>query len=95
MEEKILILGKNKPYSFTDEKTGQVFEGQKISYLSSQKGENGHLPIQVSLDLNLASKVDKVPGVYTARYGLVPGKGNKPQITLVDLNFLSSYEVKF
>lgn len=95
MEEKILILGKNNPYSFSDEKTGQVFEGQKISYLSSQKNENGYLPIQISLDLELAKKVTKVPGVYTARYGVVPGKSNKPQITLVDLNFLGSFEMKF
>lgn len=94
MEEKILILGKNKAYSFTDEKTGQVFEGQKISYISSQKDENGHLPIQVSLSLELAQKVDKLPGVYKAKYGVVPGKGNKPSVTLVDLEFLSSYEFK-
>lgn len=95
MEEKILIIGKNNPYSFVDEKTGQVIEGQKISYLSSQKNENGHLPIQVSLSLELAKKVDKAPGVYNAKFAMVPGKQNKPTITLVDLTFLTSYDLKF
>lgn len=95
MEDKILILGKNKPYSIADEKTGQVIEGQKISYISSQGDENGRLPIQVSLSLELASKIEKFPAVYKVKYGVVPGKGNKPSLALVDFEFLSSYEIKF
>lgn len=88
MEQKIIVTG-YKDYSFTDEKTGRVQSGVKVSYLSQSYNEehlSGNLPIQQSLPIEFLDKL-KGSGIYIATMVMGVGAGNKPTISIKDLKF--------
>lgn len=93
---KVIVTG-YKTYSFTNENTGQVLEGVKVSYLSEVKAqgqnESGYLPLQSSLNLDTLHSFKEVPGLYDVSYGMVPGKGNKPTLAINSFTFIKSLDL--
>lgn len=98
MEEKVLILG-YKSYNFTNKDTGEVISGTKVSFVSSNvsnsDNEKGLLPIQISVNEELAKGLMSAPAVYKVKYGMLPGKGNKPNISIIGFEFVNNYEFEF
>lgn len=88
---KVLITG-FRAYNFKNDSTGELVQGVRISFLTSEKakGQNecGYLPMQSSLNLESAKDLKEVPGIYNAKYEMVPGKGNKPTLALTGFEFI-------
>lgn len=87
---KVIVTG-YKTYSFTND-NGQVVEGVKVSYLSSQKvigqNKNGYLPMESTLNLKALGDFQEIPGVYEVNYQMIPGKGNKPTVEVGGFKFI-------
>lgn len=88
---KVLITG-FKAYSFNNKDTNELIQGVKVSFLPMEqaKGQSecGYLPMQSSLNLECAKDLKEVPGIYNAKYEMVPGKGNKPTLALTGFEFI-------
>lgn len=85
---KVLVIG-YKTYSFKNDNDEKV-EGIKVSFLGERArglNETGYLPLQASLKIDMLSRFKEVPGLYDAKFEMVPGKGNKPTLALTDFEF--------
>lgn len=93
---KHLILSV-KPYDFLN-KDGERVSGAKVSYVnkkpSSRESENGHPPLIVSVNSEIASKFTDVPGIYDMEFEQVTGKNNKPEIFLSDVELIQPIELE-
>lgn len=98
---KIFIFYAN-PYSFTDERTGQIREGTTIQYilapdLRPHVLENGARGYQITKESHIPkqmfnSNLQKVPGVYNATFKPVSRQGNTV-LEPFDFEFLSEITV--
>lgn len=88
---KVLVTG-IKTYNFTNKETGEVIQGMKVNFLnalpSTAKNEVGFLPMQSSLALECEKDFKEIPGIYDAKYELVPGKGNKATLAITGFEFV-------
>lgn len=89
---KVMVVGL-KTYNFENQQ-GQKIEGAKVSYISdlesNKSNEVGYLPIQASVPLNLVTSLKEIPGIYEVKYDMVPGRNNKPEVTVVGFDFINS-----
>lgn len=87
---KVIILG-SKSYRFENDKK-EIVEGAKISYISEMKStkqnEVGYMPLQSSVNVQTLSTLKDVPGLYEAKYDMIPGRNNKPTLELVGFDFI-------
>ena len=93
---KVLVTG-IKTYNFTNKDTGEVIQGMKVSFLNGQpsSGQNevGFLPMQSSLALECSKDFKEIPGIYEAKYELVPGKGNKATLAITGFDFVKAVSI--
>jgi len=92
---KCIILG-TKSYNFENDKKEKI-SGAKISYIlenkSTKESENGYLPLQASVKLEILGQLKEVPGVYDVQFGMVPGKNNKPTLDITGFNFIKPVDL--
>lgn len=92
---KVIVTGL-KTYRFTKD-NGEFLEGVKVSFISSVRAkgqnENGYLPLQSSLDLSQVETFKEIPGLYNANYEMIPGKGNKPTLSLTSFDFIKGVDI--
>lgn len=91
---KVIVTG-YKTYSFKNDNDEKV-EGIKVSFLGERaRGltETGYLPLQSSLKVDMLSRFKEVPGLYDAKYEMIPGKGNKPTLALTDFEFIKPVDL--
>lgn len=101
MQDTVLVTG-FKTTKFTTNENGEekTIDMMKVSYLTKFSGADaiGSLPCQINFmndqKQEMASKIVKVPGVYTVDYAMVPGKNNKPQMQIVDFTFVKEVDLK-
>ncbi len=92
MKETIILLGA-KPWSMTDEKTGQIREGISLHYVMSdnlkdfvdtQNQMRGYQPVKQSISMSEQDKLKEVPGIYSGDFSLKSTQGK----TILALNHL-------
>lgn len=92
---KVLITG-IKTYSFTKE-NGEVLSGAKVSYLGSKPSnldnENGFIPMQVNVSLDILNNIGKVPGIYDLDFEMKSGKNNKPELMICGFDFIKDFDI--
>lgn len=92
MEVLLLSL---KTYDFTNDKNERV-QGAKISYVMTEKvqedGLCGFPPIQTSINNETYKKISAVPGLYDFQFEMKPGKNNKAEMFLKDVNFVQEID---
>lgn len=93
--EDVIVIG-YKTYEFlNDEK--QAVSGAKISYIGKTgrlvENEVGHLPIQVSTPIEFVKTLKEIPGLYKPVYSVVPGKNNKPQLSITGFQFVKKIDL--
>lgn len=97
MKDLVVITG-YKETIFTTDKNENI-DMIKVSYLTKQNGEAiGFLPNQLTFrddsKKEVINSLDCVPGLYNAEYGVVPGKNNKPQLTVIGFSFVKPIDLK-
>jgi hypothetical protein len=77
-----------RPYDFKDKDSGRRVQGASLTYLdlevppSSQDGERGYAPIQLTIDVELVPAFTVAPGFYDLSFGQRRGLKGRPQLTL-------------
>lgn len=93
--DDVIIIG-YKTYEFTNDDK-QIVSGSKISYISKTgrlvENEVGHLPIQVTVPIEFVKTLKEIPGLYKPVYSVVPGKNNKPQLSIVNFEFIKKIDL--
>ena len=92
-----ILLGA-KPYSLTDERTGEKREGITLYVLpadeiKAHKEGNiiGILPYKNSLGLDILKKIKTAPAVYEVSFLMTPGADMKPNVKITDLDYVGEY----
>ena len=102
MQDTVLVTG-FKLTNFTVKEKGEedkTIDMMKVSYLTKNSGLQaiGILPSQINfLDekkTEMLGKINKVPALYSVEYCMVPGKNNKPQLEIVDFEFIKEVDLK-
>lgn len=102
MQDTVLVTG-FKLTNFTVKEKGEedkTIDMMKVSYLTKNSGSNaiGSLPSQINFmdesKTEMVGKMIKVPGLYNVEYAMVPGKNNKPQLEIVDFEFVKEVDLK-
>ena len=94
---KHLVLSM-KHYDFNNDKNERIF-GAKLFYInkkiSSRDSEEGHAPLMVSLNNPvLIEKIkNKLPAICEMEFEQVTGKNNKPEIVLIDVEYISAADL--
>lgn len=87
-----LILFSARPWSFTDEKTGEMRNGVTVQYsdgIAVNAGkEKGIFPMTMSAAPELWAQLTTLPAVYECDLKMRPGKDNKAQLTLGSAKFV-------
>ena len=93
---KVLVTG-IKTYNFTNKETGECIQGTKVSFLNSNPSngqtEVGFLPMQSSLPLESSRDFKDIPGIYDAKFELVPGKGGKATLAVTGFEFIKPISI--
>ncbi|ONI42170.1 hypothetical protein [Candidatus Pelagibacter communis] len=96
MKQKILVLF-IRPYSFFDERD-KVIEGITVYYVNVSPSNGvqgyGYLPMKANLDISKSSSFKDISGLYDGIFEFVPTSKNLMKVKLVDVEFLSKYELK-
>ena len=97
MEEKILILSVNKPYSFTPEGSSDVMEGCTMYYLSADKNlkpvetDNGlgYLPLKEKMPVDFYERIKSIGVPCEAKVHYVMRVSNGKNVLKIDgIDFL-------
>ena len=87
-----LILFSARPWSFSDEKTGEMRAGVTVQYsdgIAVNAGkEKGIFPMTITAPSTIWDQLTVVPGVYECDLKMRPGKDNKATLTLGAAKFL-------
>lgn len=85
-----------RPYDFVN-KEGERLQGVKVFYLSDhaedEPNAKGYFPLNLTLTGDHVSKFTEVPGVYELEFNYKPDKYGKPQATLYDVKFVTSFDL--
>lgn len=98
MNNLVIITG-YKDMSFKDS-DGENIDMLKLTCLTQNGGKDsvGFLPIQQTYmnenKTTILRSLKDVPGVYSAKYDMVPGKNNKPTLELVGFDFIKPLDLK-
>lgn len=102
MQDTVLVTG-FKVTNFTVKEKGEedkTIDMMKVSFLTQFSGVDaiGSLPSQINfMDEQkkvMSAKIIKVPALYNVIYAMVPGKNNKPQMQIVDFEFVKEVDLK-
>lgn len=92
---RCLVLGA-RPYDFKDDDGARV-EGVTIHYITSDPDPSarsvGHVPLNVSAPIKFFHLLDKVPGLYDIEFGQRPGRGGRPTVTVVGMEYLGDVSI--
>lgn len=101
MQDTVLVTGfKLQNFTVKEKDEEKTIDMMKVSFLTKFSGVDafGSLPSQITFmdkqKQEMASKISKVPGLYTVEYAMVPGKNNKPQMQIVDFTFVKEVDLK-
>lgn len=86
-----------KPYDF-ENRQGERIRGAKVAYINSRpsvrENEFGFPPMLVNVSAkSVVEQLKDAPGIYDLEFEQVTGKNNKPEIVLVEANFVKSVDV--
>ncbi|MDP4179113.1 MAG: hypothetical protein Q8900_12335 [Bacillota bacterium] len=94
--EKVLILGHAKPFNFQTD-GGDRLTGVKVSYINAytslKAGEEGHTPLQLTLNPLVLQQMVEFPAIYEVEYSMIPGKNNKPEPTISRFQFVKKVDL--
>ncbi len=87
-----------RPYDFKDDDGSRV-EGATLHYCTSDPAMDarsvGHVPLNISAPVKFFHLLDSVPGHYDIEFGQRPGRGGKPQPTVVGMRFIGEQDLGF
>ena len=97
MKQNCIVVFAN-PYSFTDERTGDVRKGVSVQYLLTdtlkpvQNDDNsrGTRISKSSIDFEKAPHIQAVPGIYECEFGMKSTSNGTPKLELIDLEFVQA-----
>jgi hypothetical protein len=91
MQECLLLAARR--YDFKDEQ-GRRIEGVTLTYLTGdvdKAGDRlGQMPMSIPAPVDVWHQLQAVPGVYGIDFRQRPGKGGRPTLQAVGLEFLSA-----
>lgn len=96
MEQTIIILYA-RPWSLVDERTQQPRSGVSVQYIAgdtlapvmdSTTNERGYTVCKESITNEMATKLNNVPGIYSAKFAMRAKQG-KNVLSLADIDFMS------
>ena len=98
MNQKCILI-QASPYSFPDEKTGEIREGISLTYImtaSLTPAKEGHLKgykvCKESIPLNAVEQIKEVPGIYNFAHRIESVRG-KPGLKVNSIEFVSACKV--
>lgn len=98
MKTRVIVLGVSR-YSFPDQKTGEIIEGSKVSYIeetpADEENVNGHTPQTANMKYGYFEEMyaSGVPGVYDANL-TVSLSGRKPTLKIEGFDFVAPFSFK-
>ncbi|NFL40095.1 hypothetical protein [Clostridium botulinum] len=98
MDNLVLITGYKK-YNFKND-SGEQVKGAKLTYIPEARDITdvnvvGYLPLQATInDDSIINGLVEVPGLYEAKYKMIPGKNNKAEIKLTGFEFVQPCDFK-
>jgi hypothetical protein len=94
--ERCLLLHARR-YDFKDETTGRKVQGVKLTYLTGdvEAGDDqiGQVPLAISAPFDVWNDLGAVPGFYDVEFRQRPGKGGKPELKAVGLDFIEPVDL--
>ncbi len=91
MQECLLLAARR--YDFSDE-SGRRVEGVTLTYLTgdidSASDRRGQTPLSIPASVDIWHQLQAVPGVYGIDFRQRPGKGGRPTLQAIGLEFLSA-----
>lgn len=87
---KVLVLGV-KSYDFKND-AGEKVAGTKVYYVTNDaiEGVEGYPPMCVTVGSDV---FPVLPGIYNFDFSMKQGKNNKPELVVVDSNFVSHVSI--
>jgi hypothetical protein len=95
--EKVLVLGHDSPFDFTDEKSDKRVAGVYIYTtdvtLINYQGKKGFLPAYDRFDPSVISSLTEVPGIYEVTRVNIPNrKTGKTESVIAGFKFVKSFK---
>jgi hypothetical protein len=91
MQECLLLAARR--YDFSDE-SGRRIEGVTLTYLTGDidnaSDRRGQVPLSIPAPVAIWHQLQAVPGVYGIDFRQRPGKGGRPTLQAVGLEFLAA-----
>lgn len=97
LSSDITVLSARR-YSMTDDKTGELVQGCKISYVEDWNGQNkqnssGVAILSANMPFDHFSQFAKLPAVYSADFELTEGARGRPVLRLVACQYKTAVAV--
>jgi hypothetical protein len=90
--QECLILAARR-YDFTDD-GGRRVEGVTLTYLTGDvdnaPDRRGQVPLSIPAPVDIWHQLQAVPGVYSINFRQRPGKGGRPTLQAIGLEFLAA-----